>query len=54
MIRLISAFLVAKGGATAVEYALMCMCLVLIIVAALTTIGTKLSNDFSTVSNAFS
>ena len=46
-------FLTAEDGATAVEYALMCMCLVLVIITSLTTIGTQLSNDYSTVGNAF-
>lgn len=40
-----------ESGATSIEYALIGSLIAVVIVAALTTIGTKLSATFSTISN---
>jgi pilus assembly protein Flp/PilA len=41
-----------EGGATAIEYALMCSLLALAVILPLTNIGTKLSGYFSEVSTS--
>ena len=41
-----------EGGATAVEYALMVALIAAVIIAAVTTLGTKASDKFTTVGNA--
>jgi pilus assembly protein Flp/PilA len=41
----------AKSGATAVEYSLLVALIALVIVAALTLIGTDIGNTFNEVSN---
>jgi pilus assembly protein Flp/PilA len=43
-------FIAARSGATAVEYAFLAMLIALVIIASLTTIGSKLQNSFNEVS----
>jgi len=52
MRHLFGAFLRDVGGATAVEYALLCAMLAMAIITGLTNIGIKLSGYFSEVSSA--
>ncbi len=40
-----------ESGATAIEYGLIAALVALVIIAALTTLGTKLTNTFNSVSN---
>jgi pilus assembly protein Flp/PilA len=49
-----ASFLADETGATAIEYALMCLLIALPIIAAVTVIGKKLSNSFNAVSSNFS
>ena len=49
---LFGTFMRDVGGATAVEYALLCAMLALAIITGLTNIGIKLSGYFSEVSSA--
>ena len=44
-------FLVAESGATAIEYGLIAALISIVIVTALTTIGTQLNAAFTAVSN---
>jgi len=41
-----------NSGATAIEYALISSLIAVFIIAALSSLGTKLSNEFSEVGNA--
>jgi pilus assembly protein Flp/PilA len=50
--RLLRNFLAADDGATAIEYALLASLLGITLVTVLTTLGTKLSSEFSEVSSA--
>jgi pilus assembly protein Flp/PilA len=47
---LLKRFAANVGGATAIEYALIASLISILIVTAVTTIGTKLSSIFTTVS----
>lgn len=49
MAKIIQRFVISESGATAVEYALMCMCIVLVIIAAVATLGTQLNTVYSEV-----
>jgi len=46
------AFVRDENGATAIEYALMASLIALVLVGALTALGTALSNEFGEVSGA--
>ena len=46
------AFIRDENGATAIEYALMGSLLALVLVGALSALGTGLSSEFSEISNA--
>ncbi len=48
---LFARFLKDESGATAIEYGLTCSLLAIVIITAATTLGTKISNDFSKVSS---
>ena len=45
-------FLQDENGATAIEYGLIAALIAVAIIAAVTTLGTQLSNTFQTVSNS--
>ncbi len=48
------AFLRDESGATAVEYGLIAGLIAVVIIGALTTLGTRVSNKFKAVSNNLS
>lgn len=48
--RLFKSFVRNDVGATAIEYALLCSLIAIIIVVALTNLGTGLSTEFSEIS----
>ena len=45
-------FFVDESGATAIEYGLIAALIAVVIIVALTTVGTKLNATFGSVSNA--
>ena len=49
---LISRFVRDESGATAIEYGLIAALIAVVIVTAVTTIGTKLNTSFGNVGNA--
>lgn len=49
MLTIIRRFASSESGATAVEYALMCMCIVIAIIASIANIGTKLSGIYGEI-----
>ena len=53
MTRPVGRFRRSRAGAVAVEYALMCMCIVLAIVASVAAAGAQLNNLYATVANCF-
>ena len=50
MTKFFSAFLSNESGATAIEYGLIAALIAVAAIAAMTTLGTKLSSTFSNVS----
>ena len=46
------AFLESESGATAIEYGLIAGLIAVVIITAVTTIGTQLSGKFSAISNS--
>lgn len=52
MTGLLSKFLRDQSGATAIEYGLIAGLISVIIITALTTLGSRLSNKFANISNA--
>jgi len=50
VIRCLSKFIHDEQGATAIEYALMCAFLAIAIVTAVTSLGTRLSSEFTEIS----
>lgn len=48
------AFLRDKSGATAIEYGLIAGLIAVVIIGALTTLGTRVSNKFKAVANNLS
>ena len=48
---LVHRFLRDESGATAIEYGLIAALIAMVLVGALTTIGTKISGTFNNVSN---
>jgi pilus assembly protein Flp/PilA len=46
MARIVRRFARSESGATAVEYAVMCMCLVLVIIASVASLGTQLNTVY--------
>jgi pilus assembly protein Flp/PilA len=50
MINSLKKFISDESGATAIEYALLCALIAIVIVGALSVIGTKLQNTFNEVS----
>lgn len=51
--KIIARFAGSQSGATAVEYALICMCIVLAIVVSLTSVGTNLNNVYAELPGIF-
>jgi pilus assembly protein Flp/PilA len=51
MISSLKKFVANESGATAIEYALLCALVAIVIVGALSVIGTKLSNTFNEVAS---
>ena len=51
MSNFVSRFLKDESGATAIEYGLIVALIAVVIIAAVSTIGTKLNTDFTTVGN---
>ena len=52
MLKAMRSFLGDESGATAIEYALIASLIAVVIITAVTTVGTKVSNTFSEVGNA--
>jgi pilus assembly protein Flp/PilA len=52
MRNLITKLLRDESGATAIEYGLIAALIAVVIIAAVTTVGTKLSATFTSVANA--
>jgi pilus assembly protein Flp/PilA len=48
---MISRFFVDESGATAIEYGLIAALIAVVIIGAITTVGTKLSTKFGIVAN---
>ncbi len=53
MVRIVGRFARSQSGATAVEYALLCMCIVLGIVVAVAFTGTQLNNTYAEIGSSF-
>jgi Flp pilus assembly pilin Flp len=53
MFKLVDQLRRSRSGATSVEYALLAMCIVLAIVAAVALLGTQLNTTYTEVSAAF-
>ena len=51
---LMFSFIQDERGATAIEYGLIAALISVVIIAAVTTVGTQLTTTFTTVSNALS
>jgi len=51
MSKFVTRFLKDESGATAIEYGLIVALIAVVIITAVTTLGTKLSNTFSNVGN---
>jgi Flp pilus assembly pilin Flp len=49
MMEMVRRFARSESGATAVEYAVLCMCLVLLIVVSVTALGTQVNNVYTEV-----
>jgi pilus assembly protein Flp/PilA len=52
MSKIVKSFLKDESGATAIEYGLIAALIAVVIVGAVTTIGTKLNTSFGNVGNA--
>jgi pilus assembly protein Flp/PilA len=50
----LASFLCDEGGATAIEYGLIAALISVVIIVAITSVGTQLSTTFTSVSNALS
>ena len=50
--RLVKSFLLDEGAATAIEYGLIAALIAVVIITALTTVGTKLKATFTSVSGS--
>lgn len=53
MMKIIGRFARSRSGATAVEYALLGMCIVLGIVVSVAFTGTQLNNSYAEISGSF-
>lgn len=52
MKNLLNRFVADQSGATAIEYGLIAGLISVVIITAITSIGTKLSNKFTAISNS--
>ncbi len=52
MRRLITNFISNESGATAIEYGLIAGLIGVVVITAVTAVGTKVSNQFKTIGNA--
>ncbi len=52
MKRVITAFLADESGATAIEYGLIAALIAVVVITAVTTVGTNLSGTFNNIANA--
>ena len=52
MLKVLKSFVANESGATAIEYALIASLIAVFIIAALQSLGNKLSNEFSEVGAA--
>lgn len=52
MIALVKKFVANQNGATAIEYGLIAALIAVVIIGALTSIGTSLNTDFGSVASA--
>lgn len=52
MSKIVTRFIKDESGATAIEYGLIAALIAVVIVGAVTTIGTKLNTSFGNVGNA--
>lgn len=52
MFKLFNDFLLNESGATAIEYGLIAALIAVVIISAVTAVGTKLSTTFTTVSGS--
>jgi pilus assembly protein Flp/PilA len=52
MSRTLKTFAAAESGATAIEYALMASLIAVVLIGVLTNLGSRLSSEFSEISNA--
>ena len=50
MVKVIRRFLADESGATAIEYGLIAALIAVVIISAISSVGTKLSSTFATVS----
>ena len=50
--KLVFAFFHDEAGATAIEYGLIAGLIGVVVIGAVTTVGTKVSNQFSAIGNA--
>ncbi|MGD0185278.1 MAG: Flp family type IVb pilin [Roseiarcus sp.] len=53
MMKTVARFARSQSGATAVEYALICMCVVLAIVVSVANLGTQLNNTYVQIDGSF-
>jgi pilus assembly protein Flp/PilA len=53
MTKLLRRFMLCQQGVTAIEYALIASCIALVIVTAVSTVGTQLSTSFTNIASAF-
>jgi pilus assembly protein Flp/PilA len=49
---LVQKFIANESGATAIEYGLIAALIAVVVIAAVTKLGTNLSNKFNTIANA--
>ncbi|HEY1942642.1 MAG TPA: Flp family type IVb pilin [Roseiarcus sp.] len=49
MMRVVGRFARSQSGATAVEYAVLCMCIVLAIILSVATLGTQLNGVYAEI-----
>ncbi len=52
MSKFVTRFIKDESGATAIEYGLIAALIAVVIIGAVTTLGTTLSSKFSTISNS--
>lgn len=53
MMKIVGRFARSQSGATAVEYALICMCIALAIIVSVANVGTQLNNSYAGIAGGF-